>query len=435
MSREGAPGPVFLALRAAAEASGGDAEVEVLLRVSHGTCVRRARGTPDEVSAWREESVAVRALVPGGGEGLCAASSWRDAEGAARRAVELAMADTGEGADGDGASRMLAPRALATPSDACPALPQTASSLAEALDEIAAEAMAEDDRVVALDAALARSAVVGSYLASTAGLALHQRHATAAAHAAVIARDGMQVAVRGDAWAGPVLTMDEARRLGRRLGRAGLVHLIGSGAAPPSPRRLLLSATAVAEISTAFAHELLGLAPAALPGADDLPAPLSLVEDACEDLAARRLPADGAGRLLARLPVIEHGAWTPPGARRLPRVRPGSGDAPRPGALRLTWTWRDGEPEDALLTRLGTGLWIDTLHAVQVDRPALAWRGAASGFWVEDGRRKHAVSGVPFSANLLDLLRGAVTGGDTPQLSHASGLWRAIPLVIEVTQP
>lgn len=425
---------VLEAMREAAEASGGEAEAEVLLRVSRGVAVRHARGAPSEASSWIEETVAVRVLLPSGSEALVAMASWDDAAEAARRAVALAALMDADGEPPD-EPRLQAPRCVAPQAAfAVPRDPQDEAALLHALAEVERAALEQDERIVAVDAALARSAVVESYLANTSGLALHQRHATAAAHAAAIVRDGMQVAVRGEAWAGPSFTPAEAARLGRRLGIAGLAHLIGSGAAPPSPPAVLLSSWALAEMTTAFVPALLGMGSLGHAGASGLPAALALREDSALDATSRALPVDGAGRLLRVVSVIENGAWTPPGAAMLPRVRPGSGDAPRPGILRLTWSWDGGVPEDELLGAMGTGLWIETAHAIQTDPATFTWRGAVAGFWVEDGRRRHAVSGVPFSANLLDLLRGATCGGNAPETAHPSGTIRAVPLIVNLTR-
>lgn len=424
----------LVAQRAVAEASGGDAEAEVLLRVSSGIAVRRARGAPDESSEWSEESVAVRVLLPGGGEGLCTAASWIHAAEAARRAVALARLNDDPAELRE--PKLVAPRGLApSRADSVPRHPQDEGELKASIAEIEAAALGVDERVVALDAALARSAVVDSYLAGSSGLALHQRHASAAAHATIIARDGMNVAVRGDAWAGPRLTIAEARLIGRRLGRAGLVHLVGSGAAPPQPKAAMLSATALAEIAAPFTAALLGLATDAPPAADGFPPELRLEEDSVRDESARALPVDGEGRLLREVAVLRDGRFTPPGPAGLPRVRPGSGDAARPGHLRLSFSWRGGEDEAALLARLGTGLWIESAHGISSDPLSLAWRGVVAGFWVEDGRRRQAVAGVPFAANLFELLRGAVAGGAEPEIAHATGGLRAIPLVVRLGTP
>jgi predicted Zn-dependent protease len=428
---------VYAALRAASEASGGEAEAEALLRVSRGVVARRARGAPSEASSWREETIAVRALLPGGGEGIAAAATWDDAAEAAARAVALAKLDDDPSA-GDDPSAAAGPRlrvtraTVASRPDAVAREPQDEAELLASIAAIERAALLEDERVVALDAALARSAVVESYLATSSGTALHQRHATAAAHAAVIARDGMNVAVRGDAWAGSRWTEAEAEALGRRLGRAGLVHLVGSGAAPPQPPAALLSASALTEITLPFMGVLLGMSSTGPAGCEGLPPSLRLSEDAIDDEVARVMPVDGEGRPLRRIAIVEAGAWRPPGTAALPRVRPGSGDAARPGFLRATWSWLDGLPESELLPALGTGLWIESAHGIASDPSTMSWRGAVAGFWVEDGRRRHAVAGVPFSVNVLDLLRGAVAGGAEPEIAHASGSMRAVPLVVRL---
>jgi predicted Zn-dependent protease len=428
LSRDPRGDAVSDALREADAGSGGEAECEVLLRRSRGSSVRRARGSGDESTTWEEEGASVRVLLPGGGQAVATVGLWAEAGEAAREALRLAAAATG-GADAGGG--LVAARERALPAQPIEAEPPSPHELAHRLSLLEREALAQDERVVALDVALVRSAVVDSYLVSTAGTAQHQRVATSQAHAAVAARDGMQVAVRGDAWAGARFDDAAAIAFGRRVGRAALVHLVGSGAAPPAPRRVLLGPAALAEITHGLASALLGLR-AGVAGATGLPARLRLEEDAGADVEARALPIDGAGRLLRRVAIIEGGAWRPPGSSGVPRVRAGLGDPPRAGFMRLSWSWRDGVTEDELVARMGTGLLAESAHAIRVDPETLSWRGVVAGAWVEDGRRRHALSGMRFSASLLDLLRGAIDGGAEPLGGHPSGAIRAIPLLVEM---
>ena len=75
------------------------------------------------------------------------------------------------------------------------------------------------------------------------------------------------------------------------------------------------------------------------------------------------------------------------------------------------------------------GLAIESLHALSVDVAAGRWTGSASGWWVEDGRRRHAVAGVPLTLTMAQVIHGAMAGGRTPVLAHPSGVIRAINLV------
>ena len=97
--------------------------------------------------------------------------------------------------------------------------------------------------------------------------------------------------------------------------------------------------------------------------------------------------------------------------------------------MRLSWDWRGGEDEASLVKRLERGLAIESLHALSVDVVAGRWTGSASGWWVEDGRRRHAVAGVPVTLGIAQVIHGAIAGGDVQVLAHPSGVIRSIGLV------
>ena len=419
------------AWRAAAEAldavrEAGGAGGEALLRRSRGTSVRVARGAALEAGAWDEEGVGVLARLADGRAALATGPSWRTSAEVARRAVAMAR----EGRTVESPRHRF--RETAPADGDVPLDPPRAQAVEEALDLLDRSARAADERVVAIDAAHARAAIVSSYLARHDGVAIHQRHATAHAHASVHVRDGLRAATRGEAWAGPCFDAGEMRAFGERSARSAVVHLTGSGAAPPNPRRVLLAPAALAEITFGVGMALLGVAP--LDRADDVVGDprLGLVEDAVDDARARMMRADGTGRALRRIAVIEHGAWRRLHAEDLPWVRPGLGDLARPGWLRLTWSWADGEPDDALVERMGQGLHVESVHGAAIEARTGRWTGAVAGWWVEDGRRRHAVAGVPLTLTIEQVVRGAIAGGATPVSAHPSGTIRAVPLLVSL---
>lgn len=402
----------------------GGCDGEILLRRSRGTSLRVCRGTPREVGAWDEEGLAVLAILPDGRAALATASRWSGANEAVGRAVAAAREGGREIEPAPHRMRARPERFGDVPRD-----PAGEDALAESLGIVERAALATDPRVVALDAATARAAVVESYHASLSGVALHQRHVSSVAHASVLARDGLRAATRADAWAGPRLSDEEANAFGERAARSAIVHLTGSGAAPPVLRRILLAPAAVAEITFGFGLALLGAVPLdGAGGAAD--SRLSLVEDAALDAFARVVPADGTARPLRTCAIVEHGSWRVPRAGEIPWVRPGLGDLPRPAWLRLSWRWEGGEGEGALLERMEQGLLVESVHVASVAGGSGRWTGSASGWWVEDGRRRHAVAGVPLTLTIAQIIRGAVAGGERPVLAHPSGTIRAIPLLV-----
>jgi predicted Zn-dependent protease len=402
----------------------GGADGEVLLRRSRGTSLRVSRGTPREVSAWDEDGLAVLAILPDGRAALATASRWTGAQEAVTRSIAMARAGGREIEPAPHRMRERPERFGDVPRD-----PAGEDALATSLGIVESAALATDERVVALDAATARAAVVESYHVSLSGIALHQRHASCLAHASVLARDGLRAATRADAWAGPRLSDGEASAFGERAARSAIVHLTGSGAAPPVLRRLLLAPGALAEITFGFGLALLGAVPLDAAGGAADPR-LSLVEDSSLDAFARVVPADGTGRPLRTCAMVEHGAWRVPRPGEIPWVRPGLGDLPRPAWLRLSWQWEGGEDEGALLERMEQGLLVESVHVASVAGGSGRWTGSASGWWVEDGRRRHAVAGVPLTLTIAQIIRGAVSGGKAPVLAHPSGTIRAIPLLV-----
>lgn len=425
---EGAPlRAVGRGLEAARAELGGQGEAEVLLKRSVGATLRVVRGSEPESGSWIETALAVRVVLPDGRAALVSTTGWGDAEGLAREAVSRAR-----GAPPGAGRAPAAPCArLAGPCGAPDERPVSVARLATVLESLESASRSADPLVSALDHALVRGADVDGYLATTGGTALHHRQRAAQVHAAVVARDGLRVAVASDGWAGPGVDDDDARRLGARLGRLAAAHVAGVSAVPARGLRVLLSPAVVGEITHALAPGLLGLEPAITPPPGAFSERLRLAEDAAEDGASRWPAVDGEGRPLRVLGVVREGHWVPPGPEVAPSVRPGVADVPRPGWLRLTWTWRDGVTDERLRGELGTGLLLEEARAHEVDVASLTWRGTVSGAWIEAGRERHGVVRVPWTVNLWELLARVEQGGGRPVAAHASGTIRSVPLLVD----
>lgn len=61
-------------------------------------------------------------------------------------------------------------------------------------------------------------------------------------------------------------------------------------------------------------------------------------------------------------------------------------------------------PENDLATLLDTGLWVERIHGSAPNPVTGDFSVAATGYWVEGGRVRHAVSGVAIAGNLRELL-------------------------------
>jgi hypothetical protein len=134
---------------------------------------------------------------------------------------------------------------------------------------------------------------------------------------------------------------------------------------------------------------------------------------------------DGAGRPLAVVAIVSDGRPEPPSPARLPLVRPGLSDPPRPGWLRLSWTWSSAEAPATLPAR---GVLLVAARTLAADPRRLTWRGLVAGWRLENGRRRHALARVPWSLDLPALLAGA-RGAGAPVTAHASGTVRAVALL------
>lgn len=414
-----------------------DARAEVTLRAVRGRSLRRVRGAATETTEWAEEVVGVAVELPDGRAGRAVGACFGRAADVGAEAARLAL---GLAPSLEAGAEERLPRVPPVVSDptGVPEEPAAAVRLREVLDRLHDATLSVDHRISALDAAAARSAVARSYVASSSGRAVHQRQAAALLRGAVLARDGRRIASAAHGWAGAELSDLAAEELGERLGRWGVLELVGVAGVPPQGRVLLLPA-AVAELTFACAPALLGLVASeaverARDGGAALPAALTLAERSAMEPGMRCLPVDGAGRPLVETEIIASGRLLRVTEAHLPALRPAAGDAPVPGWLQLAWSWGGqaevGSAEDVLDRRLGTGFRVDGLRVVRVDPARLVVHGTAWGHWLEDGRVKHALARVPVRWEVVPLLCAVEAAGRTATSAHPSGTVRSISLLV-----
>lgn len=428
---------------------GEEATWELVLKRSRGCSLTLRRGERSQADSWTEEALAVRVALPDGRSALASAAG-RDA---ARRTAESALADArrqplpaGPQAPFADASAPSRPSGPSEPHDSPSAPPEppgetdgfaapeppAPEELAPLLDAVLESLRAEDERADRLELGRVRQARVTSRLWSSAGLDVEVVQPLALLEAEAIGREISRHAGSFDALAGPRLGLDDARRLGERLGRAVRRQLDG---VPRGPGRggMLLAPEVVGEISFRLAPALLGLEPCAALGGEAAPrlgAGLRLAEDSATDAEARSVPVDGVGRPLRALDLAPAGVLAAPEPSRLPLVRPGIADPPQPGWLRLSWSTGEGLGDEELVERLGTGLYLERAVTDSIDAASLTWRGRAEGWWVENGVGKRPVARLPLELALAEVLPVVVAAGAEPRLAHASGTIRAVPWLL-----
>jgi PmbA protein len=84
------------------------------------------------------------------------------------------------------------------------------------------------------------------------------------------------------------------------------------------------------------------------------------------------------------------------------------------GSHNLTLTsrlTRGGDDLDAMLQKLGTGLFVIELMGQGVNYVTGDYSRGASGFWVEKGRIAHPVEEITIAGNLRDMLMGITAVG------------------------
>src|SRR5690606_14634082 len=84
------------------------------------------------------------------------------------------------------------------------------------------------------------------------------------------------------------------------------------------------------------------------------------------------------------------------------------------GSHNLTLTsrrTRKGDDLDAMLRKLGRGLFVTELMGQGVNPVTGDYSRGASGYWVENGRIAHPVEEITIAGNLRDMLMGIVAVG------------------------
>jgi PmbA protein len=68
--------------------------------------------------------------------------------------------------------------------------------------------------------------------------------------------------------------------------------------------------------------------------------------------------------------------------------------------------------KEAMLARLGTGLWVTELMGQGVNMVTGDYSRGAAGFWVENGAVQYPVAEITIAGNLRDMLKGIAAVGD-----------------------
>jgi PmbA protein len=67
---------------------------------------------------------------------------------------------------------------------------------------------------------------------------------------------------------------------------------------------------------------------------------------------------------------------------------------------------------DAMLSRLGSGLWVTELMGQGINMVTGDYSRGAAGFWVENGSVQYPVAEITIAGNLRDMLKGIAAVGD-----------------------
>ncbi len=408
----------------------GEIDWELTCKRSVGVSLARRRDEASMSETWTEEALAVRVSLPDGRSALASAAGWGEAE--AVGAAEAALADAGRQRLPCEPAAAFAASWSDEPSRETEeiALPDPAE-LGRWLDLVLEAAESADSREGRLELGRARAARVTSHLVNSRGLDLLVAQDLALLEAELGGRELAKHAGCSDAVAGSRFREDTARALGDKLGR-GLRRQLDGVPLAPKEGRVLFTPEVVGEISFRLAPALLGLEGSrAGEEAPAVGAGLQLSEDSCADEAARSRPADGVGRPLERLDLVVEGRLELPESGRLPLVRPGIADPPRPGWLRLSWSAEQGRSDEELVAELGAGFLVERAVTRSFDAASLSWSGQVEGWWVEDGEGKRAVARLPLTLDLPSLLPMVVSAGAEPEPAHASGTIRAVPWLLD----
>jgi PmbA protein len=273
------------------------------------------------------------------------------------------------------------------------------------------------------DGARVASSQSCTHLANSAGFSQSTLQSAHSASAIALARDANAQAQRDYArdLARLADKLVAPESLGLEAGRAAFAYL-ASGPLKSKRSAVLFSprcaASLIGHIVDALSGRALYLGASFLQeklGSSVLAAHLSLREDPFVPGAPGSFAFDIDGiepsaRDLVRAGVLEGYLLSLYAARRLQQAPTGSGS----GHGNLTLLSSLTEPQDDLarmLRKLGKGLFVTDLSGDGVRIHNGIYSRSARGFWVEDGKIQHAVTGIALAGNLTQMLQGIVAIG------------------------
>lgn len=306
-------------------------------------------------------------------------------------------------------------------------------TVTDAVERAQALASAAIDRDARLSVDQASFSIVTgtSLVLSTSGLSVKDQDAALTMSIMALATDGDETGgfdYRGSVVRDLSRVDAESERLSRDVAAACIGNLGARGArtytgpvlfspeafatAFVSPLMSSVSAMSVQRGRSALAKKL----------GEQIAARLSVIDDPTDRAAAGAGAFDREGVATSRFAIVEdgvlrsflHNAYTAAvdGVRSTGHARGGPRTVPGLGAHAIQVATTDPSApadEKALLSALGTGLYINRLSG-SVDGASGDFSGAAkSARWVENGEVTHAVQEVMVSGNAFDLLGNAVT--------------------------
>lgn len=295
-----------------------------------------------------------------------------------------------------------------------PRSPDVLLDAAQAMDRIASEIVASDNRLRAGEAVAVATEGLWA-LATSDGLCRSIKRSNDARWAVMLAQDagGSTSAFcqsqerRVDALLPPaVLVQSAADRARQALG----ARAIGSRRCPVlfDPRT---ASTLVAELAGALTGHAQYRKMSFLPDpiGRSVAAPhLNLSEDPFEPLGLASGGFDsegiaGSARAVLRQGVVEGVFLSTFSARKLGMTSTGNADGFY--NLRLTSSATGGDWQ-AMLAMLGTGLVVTEFQGGKTDPASGNWTQAIKGLWVEDGHVVHAVTDITLASNMPAMLTG-----------------------------
>ena len=150
-------------------------------------------------------------------------------------------------------------------------------------------------------------------------------------------------------------------------------------------------------------------------GQELFPRHVDIVEDPCLLGESGSTPFDNEGVATRRRHVVEAGVLkgyflSTYSARKLGMRTTGNAGGSHNLALASRAT-RRGDSLEAMLRKMGTGLFVTDLMGQGVNYVTGDYSRGASGFWVEGGKIRYPVEEITIAANLRDMFRGIVAIG------------------------